>query len=109
MKIILKMLYNFPNHQVVSKYCVHIDLQVYPGPTTFRPLRAFISSRFRLFNGGHLGYGDDLHFTKNEQASPTVYYHKVWPISAKRSTKRRHLKSLVKYRPSAAILYDVII
>ncbi len=41
-----------------------------------------------------------------------VYYRKVWPISAKRFPRIRHLKSLVKERPfdlSAAILDDVII
>ncbi len=65
-----------------------------------------------LFNGGHLGFGDDLHFNKNEQASPTDHYREVWSISAKRFTRRRRLKSLIKERPfdlSAAILDDVII
>ncbi len=64
-----------------------------------------------LFHGGHLGFADDLHFNKNEQTSPTDHYREIWPISAKRFTRRRRLKSLIKERPfdlSAAILDDVI-
>ncbi len=67
---------------------------------------------YLLFNGGQLGFGDDLHFNKNEQASSTDHYREVWPISAKRFTRRRRLKYLVKERPfdlSAAILDDVIV